>query len=408
MTVVDITASTRITIEERIRTALTDVQDELIELSHAIGADPETAFEEHRAAARVGALLERHGFDTRVGAYGLPTAVEAVRGTGTVTVAVVGEYDALPGVGHGCGHNIIAAAGVGAAIALAAVADDIGIRVKFLGTPAEELGGGKIVMLEAGAWDDATFSLMVHGGGDDQYSAVGMGTQAFERIVATFTGAAAHAAAAPHDGVNAADAVTLAQVAIGLARQQLRAGTVVSSYVEEAGHATNIIPAIGILQVEMRAEKQDEWNRARARVRDCLHGAALATGCGLEITLPEPPYAALRQDERLATLWDSALDELGYDVLTHGGLAVGSTDMANVSHYLPAIHPMIALRGEPVVPHTVEFAAAAMSAAGDTAALDGALSLALTAARAASDPDLRRELLAAQDARSGYTPLAGD
>ncbi|MCT9819565.1 amidohydrolase [Microbacterium sp. W1N] len=406
MSITGLDATTVTALRAQLTAAVDGLAPELLELSHAIGADPELAFDEHRAATRVAAVLGRHGFEVEVGAFGLPTAVAATYGDGEVTVAVVGEYDALPEVGHGCGHNLIAAAGVGAAVALAAVADRLGIRVRFLGTPAEELGGGKIVMLEAGAWNDATFSLMVHGGMAEQYSAVGLTTQAFERVVARFTGVAAHAAAAPHDGINAADAVTLAQVAIGLARQQLRAGTVVSSFVEEAGRATNIIPALGVLQVEMRAVDRAEWDRARAKVRDCLEAAALATGCTLEIELPEPPYDVLAQHEPLARLWDDELVARGYDVLSHHEMAAGSTDMANVSRYLPSIHPMIALRGSDAVPHTAGYAAAASSPAGDGAVVDGAIALALTAARAAADPALRAELLAAQAVRAPYPAVS--
>ncbi|MFF2388658.1 M20 family metallopeptidase [Agromyces sp. NPDC058104] len=389
---------------DRVRAVIEAERERIVALSHAIGADPELAFEEHRAAARVAEVLEAAGFAVEVGAYGLETAVEAVYGDGEVTVAVVGEYDALPGVGHACGHNIIAAAGVGAALGLKAVADELGFRVKFLGTPAEELGGGKILMLQRGAWDDATFSLMVHGGPFAQIATAGFASQAYERIRAEFTGRAAHAAAMPHEGVNAGDAVTLAQVGFGLLRQQLRKTVVVGSFVVEAGGATNVIPEHGVMEVEIRGNTEEEWNDARRRVRAVLEGAALAAGCALEVTQPELPYEPLRSDADLARLFDEAMvDGLGYELAPMpAGSAGGSTDMGNVSQYLPAIHPMIALIGVEAVPHHQSFAAAAVAPAGDTAAIDGALGLAFAAVSAVTDDAVRERLLTEQRARPPY------
>ncbi|MFE6964864.1 M20 family metallopeptidase [Agromyces sp. NPDC057679] len=391
-------------ITERIRGAIEGERERIVGLSHAIGEDPELAFEEHRAAARVAELLDGAGFSVSTGAYGLETAVEAVYGEGEVTVAVVGEYDALPGVGHACGHNVIAAAGVGAALGLSVVADELGFRVKFLGTPAEELGGGKILMLQRGAWDDATFSLMVHGGPFAQIATAGFASQAYERIIGEFRGRAAHAAAMPHEGVNAGDAVTLAQVGFGLLRQQLRKSVVVGSFVVEAGGATNVIPERGVIEVEIRGNTDEEWNDARRRVRAVLEGAAIATGCELEITQPELPYAPLRNDADLARLFDAAMtEELGYELApAPDGSAGGSTDMGNVSQYLPSIHPMIVLEGVEAVPHHQSFAAAALSPAGDRAAVDGALALALAAAAAVADDVVRERLLREQRARRPY------
>ncbi|SFR90341.1 amidohydrolase [Agromyces sp. CF514] len=391
-------------LEASVTAAVEARRHELVALSHAIGEDPELAFEEHRAAERVAVALEANGFDVTRGAYGLPTAVEGVYGTGDVTVAVVSEYDALPGVGHGCGHNLIAAAGVGAAIGLRAVADELGIRVKLLGSPAEELGGGKILMLREGAWNDTTFSLMVHGGGADQYRTAPMTTMALERIIVRFTGVPAHAAAGPHEGVNAGDAATLTQVALGLLRQQLKRGTVLSSFVRNAGEAANIIPAHAELEIEMRSGNAEDWAVVRRRVRECLAGAAQATGCTLEIELPELPYGVLKQDERLAEHFDDVLRELGYEVKDLPDGPQGSTDMADVSQYLPAIHPMISIRGiDANTPgHSPEYAALARTPEADVAVIDGAIGLALAAVRVAADPEHRAELIAAQAVRGPF------
>lgn len=403
----DDTTALRGDIADDIRTAIQARRDVLVALNQEIGHDPELAFEEHRAAARVATLLEREGFAVTRAAYGLDTAVEAVYGDGEVTVAVVGEYDALPGVGHACGHNIIATAGVGAAIGLKSVADRLGLRVKFLATPAEELGGGKALMLQAGAWDDATFSLMVHGGPFRQFASVGTVTQAYERLSATFEGRAAHAAAAPHEGINAGDAVTLSQVGLGLLRQQLRRGVVVGSYVVESGRATNVIAERGVLEVEVRGNTSEEWNDARRRVRDVLAGAALATGCRVEVAQPELPYDALRPDDDLSRLFDAVVVSLGYEIEpAPAGIGGGSTDMGNVSQYLPSAHPMISLRGVEAVPHHQSFAAAAVSPAGDEAAINGALALALSAAAAVQDDAVRERLLAEQRVRPPYADFA--
>ncbi|MFJ2619428.1 M20 family metallopeptidase [Glutamicibacter sp. NPDC087344] len=394
-----------VAIRTRIREALDVARERIIELNQAIGHDPELAFQEHRAAARVADLLESEGFTVTRGAYGLATALQADYGAGELVVAIAGEYDALPGVGHGCGHNVIAAAGVGAAIALKPVADELGIRVKFLGTPAEELGGGKILMLQRGAWDDATFSLMVHGGPDGQVPARGFRGQALEMIIAKFHGRTAHAAAAPQQGINAGDAVTLAQVAFGLLRQQLPKTVVLASYIAQAGGATNVIPDLGVLEVEMRGNTAQEWNDVRARARKALEGAALATGCTLELEYPELPYEPLDGDDDIAQIFDDMMvEELGYTLkVAPSDLAGGSTDMGNVSQYLPSIHPMIAFLGTEAYPHHVSFAQAAVSPAGDRAALDGALAMALTVATVAQDPAQRERLLAVQRERSPYT-----
>lgn len=376
-----------------VRKAITDSVEvqrkNLLQLSHSIGANPELAFEEFQAAEGVADMLEQAGFEVVRGAYGLPTALEAVYGSGDCTVAIVAEYDALPGIGHGCGHNMIAAAAVGAAVALRDVADALNLRVKLLGSPAEEKGGGKILMLERGAWDDSDFSLMVHGFTGPQLPCEAFTAQSLEHLSVTFTGRTAHAAAAPHEGINAADAATLAQVALGLLRQQLKQGIVVASFIENGGAATNIIPGRTDLQVEVRASDEKDWIDTSARVRACLEGAALATGCQVEIRQSEKPYAPMLHHPDIARYWDDNIADLGYQIeapaAAGGG---GSTDMGNVSQFLPSIHPCVVFKDSDAVPHTVEFAAAAVSPAGDEAVINGALALALTVANVAADGEL--------------------
>ncbi|KAA9157330.1 M20 family metallopeptidase [Amycolatopsis acidicola] len=366
---------------------------QLIELSHAIHANPELSYEERDAARLVARAAEAAGFATEVGAYGVKTAVEAVAGEGDLTVVVCAEYDALPDIGHACGHNMIAATGVGAAIALKAVAAEAGLRVKLLGTPAEEHGGGKVDLLLAGAWEDAAFSMMVHGSTGADAPCDAMHSTAVERIEVEFTGRAAHAAGFPEQGINAGAAATVALTALGLLRQQLTRDVNVNAFISHGGEATNIIPARTVIQLEVRAYDLDEWRDARRRVLACFEAGALATGCEWKYRRTENPYAPLAPHAGIAAVWNRNLEGLGRTLDPGRVFGGGSTDMGNVSQVLPAIHPMVAIEGSDAVGHHADFAAAAATPAADKAVLDGAKALALTALDVALDGTLRSELL---------------
>jgi amidohydrolase len=374
-------------------------RDRLLEISHTLHAHPELAFEEHDSAALVAEELRAAGFDVTVGVYGLDTAIEATYGDGDFVVAVCAEYDALPGIGHACGHNIIATAGLGAALGLAEIADAAGIRVKLLGTPAEEHGGGKVLMLRDGAWEDATVSLMAHGGPGTDTRCEAFRSQAVDRFKVTYTGTPAHAAAAPQNGVNALDAATVALTSVGLLRQQLDDSVRVAGVVTDGGDVTNIIPAHTEVDAEVRAFDMDVLEDAKRRVMNCFEAGALASGCSWTVEETEPRYASLVQDPLLAQAWDDALTGLGREVATQAGGTGGSTDMGNVSQVVPSIHPMIALLGTDAPPHTTGFATAAATPAGDDAAVDAAKGLALAAATVALTPASRSDLLARQAAR---------
>lgn len=366
---------------------------ELIALSHAIHSDPELSWEEHRAVARIASVLGAAGFEVEVGAYGVPTAFEAVYGSGDLTVTLCAEYDALPGVGHACGHNVIAAAGVGAALALAPVADAAGLRVKLLGTPAEEHGGGKVSMLEAGAWEDSHFSMMVHGFTGEDFAADAFQSTAVERFEVEYTGLTAHAAAAPEKGINAGAAATLALSAIALYRQHMGPGVNINAFVSHGGEATNIVPDRTVVQAEVRAADLDVWRYTKQRVLSCFEGAAIATGCNWAWKPTENFYAPVLSDPDLARLWDANMPARGRTPSSVRGLGGGSTDMGNVTQVVPGIHPMIAFLGQDAVPHNPDFTAAAATPAADDAAIDGGLLLAWTALDAALDPELRADLL---------------
>lgn len=374
-------------------------EQRLVEISHEIHADPEIAFEEVRAANLVAAALRDAGFTATVGAFGADTAIDASFGDGEFVVAICAEYDALPVIGHACGHNVIAAAGLGAAIALAAIADDAGLTVKLLGTPAEEHGGGKVLMLEGGAWEDATVSLMVHGAPGIDVRCESFATQAVDRFQITYTGRPAHAAAAPDKGVNALDAATIALTSIGLLRQQLPGTVRTAAVITQGGEVTNIIPARTVLQAEVRSFDLDELRDAKRRVMACFEAGALAAGCSWEQVRTEPRYDPLVQEPLLADAWNDALAELGREPIAFSGMAGGSTDMGNVSQVVPSIHPGIAIIGSTSAPHTEGFAADAATPAADRAVIDSAIGLAWAAATAALTPSSRADLLARQAAR---------
>ncbi len=352
----------------------------LLGISRRLHQNPESAWREHASAAFLADELAARGFAVERGAAGLPTAFVATYGEGAVTVGLVAEYDALPGLGHACGHNIIAATAIGAAEALAAVAADLGIGIRVVGTPAEEGGGGKIPMLEAGCFDNLAFAMMIHPGPAD---AVYARPRAVAHFDVSYQGVTSHAGAYPHLGRNAADAFTIAQVAIGLLRQQLAPSVRVHGIVTEAGTAANAIPDLARGSWYVRADTLAELDGAFARVRACFEAGALAAGCEWELTETSPRYAEFRNDERLAALFAANGAALGRDMdlgeTGPRGMATASTDMGNVSQQVRAIHPYLGIGSLPAVNHQPAFAAATVTPAGDRAVRDGAVLLAQTA-----------------------------
>ncbi|MFF3603991.1 amidohydrolase [Streptomyces sp. NPDC002463] len=390
--------TTTTTAREHSRAALTRHRDVVVGLSHALHADPELAYEEHRAARRITDLVERAGFDVTREAYGLPTAFRATAGSGDLVVGICAEYDALPGIGHACGHNVNGSASVAAALALAPLADDLGITVALLGTPAEESGGGKVDMLRAGAFDDVAAAMMVHAAPQD---AVGLSTLAISSLSVAYSGVPAHAAAMPHRGVNAADAMMIAQVAIAAHRQQMVPGAVVSGVVTSAGDAANVIPDRATATYDVRARTSEELAELQARVRACFEAGALATGAELVLETVGNDYADLRQDLAMGRSYQAAAEALGRTVLpSDPGLRGGSTDMGNVSHLVPTIHPSIGYDCGDTIMHHPDFTRYGTTAAADRAVLDGGLAMAWTAIDLATDPARRERLLAGVAARA--------
>jgi amidohydrolase len=376
------------------RERIEQARDQLLDLSHRIHAHPELAMEEQRACAWLCDTLAGAGLAVQPGTGGLPTAFAARGGPGPLRVVVCAEYDALPAIGHACGHNLIAAMAAGAGIGLAAVAGEVGLEVTVLGTPAEESRGGKIILLEQGAFAGAHAAMMVH---PHPLDVVELPIIAVDQLNIRYLGREAHAAGYPELGINAADAMVVAQTAIGLLRQHLRPGDRVHGIVTRGGDAPNVVPAHTEGTWLVRARSLEELEEVEAKVRRCFEAGALATGAKVEITPDHPPYAEMHHDAALAAAYRRNAEALGRRFVDVQGLerVAGSTDMGNVSLALPSIHPSIGIDSLPAVNHQPEFTAHCVTAAADQAVMDAAVAMAWTAIDAATDQRLRERLMKA-------------
>lgn len=374
------------------RSAIESSREQLIALSHFIHEHPETNYEEFLSAAAVADAVEKAGFNVERQAGGIETAFKATSGNGSLHVVLCAEYDALPDVGHACGHNIIAASSVGAAIGLASVADQLDLRVTLLGTPAEEGGGGKIDLIRAGYFKDEHVAMMIHPWPTERLAATCL---AVDAITVTYTGKEAHASAAPWEGVNALDALNIAQVAIGFMRQQLRPGDQVHGHVLGSGSAANIIPSTASADFMIRSLSNESLDALRARVIACFEAGALATGANLTITNKFQRFSQMVSHQGVLGHYRKAAESLGRSfTLDDQGVALPtiSTDMANVSLELPSIHPLLMIPTHGAVNHQPEFTAACKTPEADNAVLEGAIALAWTAIGVAEDGELRKEL----------------
>jgi amidohydrolase len=364
-------------------------REQLVALSHRIHAHPELKFEEVQSSAWTAGMLADAGMPVDFGVCELPTAFSSRIGDGPLHIAICAEYDALPMIGHACGHNIIAAMAVGAGRALAPLVDELGITLSVIGTPAEEGGGGKILMLERGAFDGVHASLMVHPTPtEDLYPRV----SAVAHMRVQYTGRESHAAIAPELGINAADALTVAQVAIGLLRQHLRPFDQIHGIVTHGGDATNVVPAHTEGTWMARSRTLTDLDELRPRIEHCFEAGALATGSTLVISDVCPPYAHMEHDHDLVEAYRANAGALGRPE-SQDGVATFSTDMGNVSLAIPSIHPCIAIETGGAVNHQPEFTQAAVNASADRAVTEGALAMAWTVIDAANGA-MRERLLA--------------
>ena len=380
-------------LKDRARDAIDASLGRLVELSHTIHDHPETAFEEERACAWTADALDAGGFTVARGTSGMPTAFVAEAGSGPMVLALCAEYDALPGVGHACGHNIIAASAVGAGIGLAGLADELGLTIRVLGTPAEEGGGGKITMLEDGVFDDVHAAMMVHPWPTEWLAGTCLAVSHFDVL---FAGKSAHASAAPAEGINAGDAMTIAQVAIGMLRQQLRPGDQVHGITTYGGQAANIIPDSVAGRFMCRATTLDGLALLEPRVMACFEAGAVATGASFARKDLAPVYSHMESDPDLLALYRGNAEALGRQFTLDDEQAprpTFSTDMANVSLAVPSIHPLVRIESNGSVNHQPEFAAACVTPSADIAVRDGALAMAWTAIDAARTGAVRDRLL---------------
>ncbi|NYE38547.1 amidohydrolase [Nocardioides cavernae] len=388
---------------EALRTAVDELGPTLLDASHDLAEHPEVSFEEHRSAAALADLVEARGIDVVRGAHGLATALRAEAGDpGGPTIAVLSEYDALPGIGHGCGHNVIATAGLGAFLALASLGDRLPGRVVWLGTPAEEGGGGKELMAAEGAFDGVGAALMVHPFTYDIAEPLFLGRR---QLRATFRGITSHASAQPFMGRNALDAVNLMYTGVGLHRQQMPPTDRVHGVVTSGGERPNVIPEHAEMLFYLRSEHPEGLAVLSDRLGDIARGAALMTGCGVELTWDEAPaYLPVRGNGPLAASWTTRYGERGRTVLPPDvvpRMFAGSTDFGNVSYRVPGVHAMVRITDADLSLHTREFAAAAVSEEADRVVLDAAWSLAAVAADWLSDPALREAADADFEAAGG-------
>lgn len=363
--------------------------DRLVAVSRDIHAHPELNFEEVHAHDLLTGVLREAGLDVTPHAYGVGTAFEAVAGESGPEVLVLLEYDALPGIGHGCGHNVIASAGLGAGLAAAALARDLGGRVRILGTPAEEGGGGKIVMARNGAFDTGVAAMMVHPADADL---IRMDSIAIHTVDVVYSGRAAHAAAAPWEGRNALDAAVMGYVNVAALRQHIRPTERVHGVFTEGGEKPNIVPRRAAATWYVRSDTIESLQPLKSRVTACLEGATSACGCSMEARWDDRPYADVRDNMAVVGAYVDNMASVGRTVTdprVTGRKVLGSTDMGNVSYLMPSIHPMVKVAPEGVAIHTEDFARYAGSDEGDRAAVDGALAMALTVVDLWLDEGLR-------------------
>ncbi|GHF78988.1 amidohydrolase [Amycolatopsis bartoniae] len=379
-------------IKERIERVFEQNLDSVLELSHRINANPELAFEEHETSAALIAVLGEGGrFSVEKGVADLPTAFVASTGSGDLVMGLCAEMDALPGIGHGCGHNTIAAAAMGAALALAPHADELGLTVRVFGTPAEEKGTGKEIMVNRGVFDGTHAAMMVHPSLKDVVIPQLRASRSWQVM---YTGRGGHASR-PWNALNAADATVVAQTAIGLLRQQLRDGIRVHHIVKEAGSAVNVIADRAVVDCMIRCDTIDEVDQVWERVRRCFDAGAVATGTSVEYTSLPSIYREFRHDPDLASVFEKNAKVIGRTFPDYPDKMFGSTDMGNVSLRIPAIHPMLSYDLPPEDGnHTAAFAAAAGGPEGDRFVHDAGLAMALTIAEVAQSQSIRARLLA--------------
>ncbi len=380
-------AAPHVDLKARAAAAILSARAEILDLSHRIHAHPEPAFEEERAATWIAEVIARHGYATTHPAGSLLTAVRGTlvggRGGKRPRIGILAEYDALPGLGHGCGHNTMAASGVAAAIGLAAVAADLPGEIVFLGTPAEERGSGKQVMIDDGLFDGIDAALLFH---PSSATHVECHMLACEDVDVTFTGRPAHAAAEPWEGLNALDAMVMLLNGIAMWRQQLPPDARVHGVVLEGGSAANIIPDRTVGRFMIRTANQAAFREMQVRFAVLVEAAGAATGCVGEVVFSGGSSTMLHSDTIGARF---AVQMAAHGITDRApARAPGSSDLGNVSQILPTIHPHLAIADADVPWHSVEFREAARTPRADDVTLLAGILVAETAIELLLDQSL--------------------
>ncbi|QJX62406.1 M20 family metallopeptidase [Niallia circulans] len=365
------------------------------DISIYIGENPELGHEEFKACEILTDTLKQHGFNVEIGICDLPTAFKATFDSGKAgpVIGYMAEYDALPELGHACGHNLIGTMGIAAGIGLSKVLSETGGKVIVYGTPAEETKGGKVTMAEAGIFEELDVAMMVHP--LDNYMTSG-DSLAMDAIQFEFFGKAAHAAASPHLGINALDAVLQTFNSINALRQHIKSDARIHGVITEGGKAANIVPDYAVAQFYVRAGKREEVNKLVEKVKQCAEGAALQTGATVKASFYEFSYDDMITNQTLSDLFTKQLVDLGVDAseIQEQRDGSGSLDMGNVSQVVPSIHPYVKICNEAYACHTHEFREAAMSDQGKDAMILGAKSMALTGLEILTNKELLAEIKA--------------
>jgi amidohydrolase len=362
------------------------IRQRLKAVSLEIHSNPELGFKEEKAAALLCKFLEENGFSVERGICQVPTSFRASYGKGKPHIGILAEYDALPDIGHACGHNLIATAAVGAAVAARRAADELGGSIIVTGTPAEEIYGGKVIMAKRGAFDNLDTAMMIHPGTNDVATTQALACQGID---VEFFGRASHAAAAPEHGINALDAMILSFNGINALRQHIRSTARIHGIITDGGQATNVVPAHSAGSFLVRSKEKDYFEELKEKVLDCFIAAAKATGARLEYKWQEVWYDPMRNNLSMARLFADNMGALGRNVeLLDTKTSFGSTDMGNVSQLVPSIHAFVAVTDKDIQGHTTQFAEVAASEEGLKGALDAAKAMAMTAIDLLADPEV--------------------
>ena len=378
-------------IKEQIGREVETLARDLFAISDFLKANPETAYQEFKACEHLSQVLDEKGFGVQKGVGNVETSFLARPADcqpSRPSVAFLAEYDALPKIGHGCGHNLIAAASLGAAIVLKQILGDEAGGVSVVGTPAEEGGGGKVRLAEAGIFDEMDVAMMFHPG---QLNIPGKDMLGRTKFKMEFIGRTAHASGSPDRGINALDAMVSAYTSINAIRQHLRPDGRIHGIITHGGDAPNIIPdyAAGLFYV--RAGSRSYRDEIFERVNHCVQGAALAIGAESKIEIDLPKLDSMKRNAALETVIGSNMEALGITIDPDDGRR-GSSDIGNLSHYLPSIHPVLAIVGSEVAGHSVEFCEATITDRGRETLLNAAKLLAMTALDYLTSADLRKQV----------------